>query len=474
MKYVSTRGQAPVLPFDEVLLTGLARDGGLYVPATWPKFSKSKIKSFCGLSYGELATQVMTPYIGSAIGKDIFAKIVSETYANFDHPAVAPLKQLGPNDWLLELFYGPTLAFKDYPLQLVGRLFDEVLGQKGRKITIVGATSGDTGSAAIEACKDREAIDIFIFHPSGRVSEVQRRQMTTVQSPNVHNIALDGTFDDCQDLVKSLFAHTTFRDRYNLSAVNSINWARIMAQIVYYFWAALKLGAPDRKVTFSIPTGNFGNVFAGYAAYCMGLTVDKFIVASNANDILTRYFETGDMTMSKVVPTISPSMDIQVSSNFERLLFEYYQRKGASVGKAIERFRRDGVVSFGKERWYAMRELFEGRRLDDKNTQDALAEFFHETGDLADPHTIIGIKAGREARSRVTSIENATSPIISLATAHPAKFPDAVEDATGQRPSLPARLADLFEREERMVTLPNDVAQVEKYIAHRLAVGKAT
>ena len=468
MKYVSTRGQAPVLPFDEVLLAGLARDGGLYVPETWPKFSKAEIKSLRGLSYGDLAIQVMTPYLGTAIGGDNFAKIVSDTYAAFDHPSVAPLKQLGPNDWLLELFHGPTLAFKDYPLQLVGRLFDDVLSRKGRKVTIVGATSGDTGSAAIEACRDRAAIEIFIFHPKGRVSEVQRRQMTTVQSANVHNIALEGTFDDCQDLVKALFAHAAFRERYNLSAVNSINWARIMAQIVYYFWAGLNLGAPDRKVIFSVPTGNFGNVFAGYAARRMGLPVEKFIVGSNANDILTRYFETGEMNMTDVVPTLSPSMDIQISSNFERLLFDYYQRDGASVARIMEQFRRDRRVSFGKARWRSMGNLFEGHRLGDNETQDALAALYNNTGELLDPHTVIGIKAGQAARASASSAALVTSPVVSLATAHPAKFPDAVEGATGQRPRLPARLADLFDREERMVSLNNNIDQVEQYIAGQL------
>ena len=346
-----------------MLLTGLARDGGLYVPETWPQFSRTDIKLLRGLSYSDLAIKVMTPYLGTAIEEGTFARIVSDTYAAFDHPAVAPLKQLAPNDWLLELFHGPTLAFKDYPLQLLGRLFDEVLSRRGRKVTIVGATSGDTGSAAIEACRDRDAIEIFIFHPKGRVSEVQRRQMTTVQSANVYNIALEGTFDDCQDLVKALFAHTAFRDRYNLSAVNSINWVRIMGQIVYYFWAALNLGAPDQKVTFSVPTGNFGNVFAGYAAHRMGLPVEKFIVGSNANDILTRYFETGEMTMADVVPTLSPSMDIQISSNFERLLFDYYKRDGASVMRVMEQFRLNRRMSFGKARWRRMGRLFEGRRL---------------------------------------------------------------------------------------------------------------
>lgn len=463
--YVSTRGQAPTLRFDEVLLTGLARDGGLYVPESWPKFSKAEIRSFRGLSYSDLAVRVMIPYLGNTISEVTFSKMISDTYAEFGHPAIAPLKQMGSNDWVLELFHGPTLAFKDYSLQLIGRLFDHILGQKGQKITIVAATSGDTGSAAIEACRDREAIEIFIFHPKGRVSDVQRRQMTTVHSPNVHNIALDGTFDDCQDMVKTLFANESFRDQYNLSAVNSINWARIMVQIVYYFWAALNLGAPDRKVSFSVPTGNFGNVFAGYAAHRMGLPIEKFIVASNSNDILTRFFETGEMQMAEVVQTLSPSMDIQISSNFERLLFEHYHRDGASVASAMMQFRSDGRVSFGKTRWKAMRRLFEGYQLGDNATRDAIAALYRETGKLIDPHSVIGIMAGRAAKAR-SSFE---SPIISLATAHPAKFPSAIRDATGHHPDLPSRLADLFERKERMVSLPNDITHVKSYITDRLA-----
>ncbi|MBF0374812.1 MAG: threonine synthase, partial [Alphaproteobacteria bacterium] len=331
MRYVSTRGHAPALAFDDVLLTGLARDGGLYVPETWPQFEPDAIRAMAGLSYEDLAVKVMLPFLGGTIPEDAFAELVSETCAAFGHEAVAPLRQLGRGDWLMELFHGPTLAFKDHALQLLGRLFDHVLCQRGQRVTIVGATSGDTGSAAIEACRDRASIDIVILHPKGRVSDVQRRQMTTVLSPNVHNVAIEGTFDDCQDLVKALFADLAFRDEMRLSAVNSINWARIMAQIVYYFAAATALGAPDRKLSFAVPTGNFGNVYAGYAARAMGLPIERFVVGSNSNDILTRFFESGAMTMGGVVPTLSPSMDIQVSSNFERLLFDLVGRDGAKV-----------------------------------------------------------------------------------------------------------------------------------------------
>ena len=425
MEYVSTRGQAPTLAFDDVLLTGLAVDGGLYVPAQWPKFSRSEIRDMRGLGYADLAFRIMHPYIGDAIGEDDFAQIVHDSYAGFDHRAVAPMKQLGGNRWLLELFHGPTLAFKDYPLQLVGRLFDHVLNKRGQSVTIIGATSGDTGSAAIEACRDRDAVEIFIFHPKGRVSEVQRRQMTTVMSANVHNIALDGTFDDCQDMVKNLFAEDGLRERFNLSAVNSINWARIMAQIVYYFYSSLSLGAPDRKVAFAVPTGNFGNVYAGFAARKMGLPIEHFIVGSNANDILTRYLNSGIMEMAPVNPTLSPSMDIQISSNFERLLFDYYHRNGPGVAKVMNRFRRIGSVNFGKTRWRNIQKSFSGFRVGDNATKSTIFEIFDTTGELVDPHTAIGIAAGGLAALA------ADCPIISMATAHPAKFPAAVEEATG-------------------------------------------
>ena len=458
MSYLSTRGQAPVLAFDDVLLAGLARDGGLYLPENWPTFSAADIRAMAGLPYAELAVRVMAPFLGGTITEADFAAIAAETYGVFGHPAVAPLKQLDRNEWLLELFHGPTLAFKDYALQLLGRLFDHVLSKRGERVMIVGATSGDTGSAAIEACRDRQAVDIVILHPHGRVSDVQRRQMTTVLSANVYNVAIKGTFDDCQDLVKALFNDQAFRDELHLSAVNSINWARIMAQIVYYFAAATALGAPDRAMTFAVPTGNFGNVYAGYGARRMGLPVEQFIVGSNRNDILTRFFESGAMSLGEVVPTISPSMDIQVSSNFERLLFDLHDRDGAVLAEMMAKFRSEGTLAVDPARWQAARALFDGYRLDDEQTRATIRETYQRTGELLDPHSAIGVAAGRAQR------RNPASPLIALATAHPAKFPAAVEAATGVHPALPERLADLFQREERYSVLPNDVAAVKDFV----------
>jgi threonine synthase len=460
LSYLSTRGQAPVLAFDDVLLAGLARDGGLYLPESWPQFSAADIRAMAGLPYAELAVRVMAPFLDGTIKEADFAALVTETYspAVFGHPAVAPLKQLGRNDWLMELFHGPTLAFKDYALQLLGRLFDHVLTRRGERVMIVGATSGDTGSAAIEACRDREAVDIVILHPHGRVSEVQRRQMTTVLSANVHNVAVEGTFDDCQDLVKALFNDQGFRDEMHLSAVNSINWARIMAQIVYYFAAATAVGAPDRAATFAVPTGNFGNVYAGYGARRMGLPIEQFVVGSNSNDILTRFFDSGAMTLGEVFPTISPSMDIQVSSNFERLLFDLHDRDGAALAEMMAAFRRDGTLKIDEARWKAARELFDGARLDDDQTRATIADTYHRTGELLDPHSAIGVAAGRARR------RNPASPLIALATAHPAKFPAAVEAATGVHPALPERLSDLFQRPERCIVLPNDTATVKDFV----------
>ncbi|MBW7850464.1 MAG: threonine synthase [Rhodospirillales bacterium] len=463
MTYVSTRGQAPVLAFDDVLLAGLARDGGLYVPQEWPRFSAAEIRALAGLPYAELATRVMLPFLDRTISEDDFAALVADSYAGFGHAAVAPLKQLDRGDWLLELFHGPTLAFKDYALQLLGRLFDHVLARRGARVTIVGATSGDTGSAAIEACRDRAAIDIVILHPKGRVSEVQRRQMTTVLSSNVHNVAVEGTFDDCQDLVKALFNDQPFRDEMALSAVNSINWARIMAQIVYYFAAGTALGAPERPVSFAVPTGNFGNVYAGYGARAMGLPVEQFVVGSNRNDILTRFFDSGEMALGEVMPTLSPSMDIQVSSNFERLLFDLYDRDGAALADVMARFRATGAMNVGAARWKKALELFDGFRLDDDGTQAVIRDVYRATGELLDPHSAVGVAAGRARRRR------ADIPMISLATAHPAKFPAAVEAATGIHPALPARLADLFERPERCDVLPNDVAVLKDYVKGKVA-----
>jgi threonine synthase len=456
MRYVSTRGEAPVLAFDDVLLAGLARDGGLYLPESWPEFSTAEQRALAKLDYPGLALEIIRPFVGGTIPDSDLKRLVAESYAGFDHAAVAPLKQLDSRTWLMELFHGPTLAFKDYPLQLVGRLFDQVLSERGERVTIVGATSGDTGSAAIEACRDRAQIEIFILHPLDRVSEVQRRQMTSVPAANVHNIALEGTFDDCQDQVKEMFGDAPFRDRMNLSAVNSINWARIMAQIVYYFYAGLALGAPDRPVGFSVPTGNFGNVFAGYAASRMGLPVARLIVGSNANDILTRFLETGTMSATGVLATLSPSMDIQVSSNFERLLYDLYDRDGAAVAAIMTEFRRTGSFTCEEARWAKARQLFAAHRLDDEGTLAEIKLRLAASGELLDPHSAIGTAAARAM--------GGDAPVVALATAHPAKFPDAVERASGRRPALPPRLADLFERPERFERLPNDLATLEAYI----------
>ena len=461
MRYVSTRGEAPVLEFEDVLLTGLARDGGLYLPDSWPVFSAPDLTSMAGLPYDELAGRVMMPFIGDALAEDDFARIVTDAYSGFDHAAVAPLVQLSDDEWLLELFHGPTLAFKDYPLQLLGRLFDHVLNRRGERLTIIGATSGDTGSAAIEACRDRDSMDIFILHPRGRVSEVQRRQMTTVDAANVHNIAIDGTFDDCQDLVKGMFNDISFRDALKLSAVNSINWARIMCQTVYYFAAALALGAPDRKVAFSVPTGNFGNVFAGYAAANMGLPVRQLVVATNRNDILARFFDSGEMSVRTVEPSLSPSMDIQVSSNFERLLFDLAGRDGAKVCDLIGRFRETGSMVVDPQKLTEHAALFDAGSLDDSGTLAAIAGMHRSSGMLLDPHTAVGLQVGRDIR------HDETVPMVTLATAHPSKFSDAVEQATGVRPALPPRLADLMERPERATEIANDLALVQDFVRAR-------
>jgi threonine synthase len=463
LKYVSTRGKAPVLPFDDVLLAGLADDGGLYVPATWPRFSRADIRALRGLPYSELVTRVMLPYVAGSVATNDFEKIVAEAYKGFDHIAVAPLKQIGADQWLLELFHGPTLSFKDYALQVVGRLFDHVLTKRGKRVTIVGATSGDTGSAAIHACADREAIEVFILHPKGRVSDVQRRQMTTVAASNVHNVAIEGTFDDCQDLVKSLFNDHAFRDAHQVAAVNSINWARIMVQISYYFAAAAALGAPERPFAFSVPTGNFGNVFSAYAARHMGLGIERLIVATNANDILARFLASGRMKMEAVAPTISPSMDIQISSNFERLLFDYYDRDGHSLAPVMEEFRDKGDVSVGDTRWRHISELFLGHRMDDEAIRAEIRHHYAATGEALDPHSAIGVAA---ARSLANKVNGAT--VVSVATAHPAKFPDAVEAAIGTRPAMPPSLAALFDKKELCQTLPNDAKLLKSYITHRL------
>ncbi|MDR3531840.1 MAG: threonine synthase [Rhodopila sp.] len=455
MRYISTRGQAPARDFADVLLAGLAEDGGLFMPEAWPHFSPADWRAMRGLPYADLAARVMQPFVGTSIPFDVLRTICRDAYAGFGHPAVAPLIQLETNLFTQELFHGPTLAFKDMAMQVLGRLFDYVLTQRDKRVTIVGATSGDTGSAAIEACAGRDRVDIMILHPHGRTSLVQRRQMTTVHADNVGNIAVEGTFDDCQDLVKAMFADTGFRNDVRLSAVNSINWARIAAQIPYYVAAALALGAPDREIAFSVPTGNFGNVLAAWAARRMGLPVARLMVGSNRNDILTRFLESNDMSMAPVEPSLSPSMDIQVSSNFERLLFELLDRDPEATSKTMLDFRRTGRMNVADPIWHRARGVFRGFRLDDAGTEAEIRRLHAACGYLADPHSAIGIAAARALPC------GGGVPMVAMATAHPAKFPDAMERATGHRPALPPRMADLFEREERFTVMPNDLGTIE-------------
>jgi threonine synthase len=462
VQYVSTRdARRPPerLGFEAVLLAGLARDGGLYVPESWPKLDTAALRTLRGRSYAEIAAAVMTPFLGGAIELAQFRRLVEAAYAKFEHPAVAPLKQLGSDLWLLELFHGPTLAFKDYALQLVGPLFDHVLSRRGERVTIVGATSGDTGSAAIEALRDRDSVDVFILYPEGRVSEVQRRQMTTVRSANVHALSIKGTFDDCQDLVKGMFADIQFRSAHNLSAVNSINFARVMAQTAYYVAAALALGAPERAVSFAVPTGNFGNVYAAHAARRMGLPIAELAIGTNQNDILTRFLNDGAMTIAGVEASFSPSMDIQVSSNFERLYHELKGGDGAAVAAAFKTFRATGTLPVSDAEWRCARELFSAARFDDTETLKEIDATRRATGELLDPHTAIAVATARRAR------RDKSVPIVALATAHPAKFPDAVERAVGIRPPLPPRMADLYDRPERIHALPNELSAVENFIA---------
>ena len=450
MQYVSTRGDAPDLGFADVLLAGLAGDGGLYVPTAWPAMPDLTGRT----EYADVAAAVMAPFVGDDLADGVLADLCRDAYATFRHPAVVPLVQIDDRQWLLELFHGPTLAFKDVALQLVGRLFDHVLAQRSQRVTIVGATSGDTGSAAIDGVKHCDNVDIVILYPAGRTSEVQRRQMTTVDSPNVHAIAIDGNFDDCQDLVKAMFGDHGFRDEMQLSAVNSINWARVMAQTVYYVTASRALAD---EPTFCVPTGNFGNVLAGWIAREMGAPVHDLIVASNANDILTRFITAGDMSARDVVPTISPSMDIQVSSNFERLLFEMNGRDGGITTEQLQRFRTGGRLDVEPDqRADFIDGTFRAGRYDDEQTLAEIGRVHVATGMLLDPHTATATAAARDF--------GGDRPIVSLATAHPAKFPDAVERATGVRPALPDHLADLFDRPERTDTLPNDLASVQAFV----------
>ena len=461
LRYISTRGGAEALAFDATVLAGLAPDGGLYLPETWPVLDWAAL---AGCDYAHLTAAVLAPFAAPAIDPQTLAAICTEAYRDFTHADVAPLRALKPGLWLLELFHGPTLAFKDFALQVLGRLFDHVLARKGRRITIVGATSGDTGSAAIEACRDRDAIEIFILYPHGRVSDVQRRQMTTVPSANVHTIAIEGTFDDCQALVKAMFNDRAFRDRHALSAVNSINWARIAAQIAYYAWAAVRLGMPQGGVVFAVPTGNFGNVFAAWAAGAMGLPVRKLVIGSNRNDILTRFFATGVMQTGPVFPTLSPSMDIQISSNFERYLFELFERDSAAVRAMMQAFAASGRFTVDAAHFARCRQTFAAASLDDAATSATIARVHRESGVLLDPHSAIGVAAAESALA-----DSAGAPVVAVATAHPAKFADAVRAATGLTPELPARLADLFARVERCTKLAANLAAVEGHIDRILA-----
>ncbi len=466
MRYISTRGEAPVLAFSDALLAGLARDGGLYVPDVFPPLNKTDIAHFAGQSYAQVAGKVIAPFVDAAFAPAVLQPMLEEAYASFRHPATTPLVQIAPNRFVLELFHGPTLAFKDVAMQLLGRMMDHVLIQRGERATIVGATSGDTGSAAIEAFRGRERTDVFILYPAGRVSEVQRRQMTSVPDANVHAIAIEGTFDDCQAHVKAMFNHHAFRDELRLAGVNSINWARIVAQVVYYFVAGAALGSPHRPLSFVVPTGNFGDVLAGYVAKRMGLPVDRLTIATNVNDILVRTLATGRYEVTGVHPSSSPSMDIQVSSNFERVLFDALDRDAGALRGLMASLNQSGAFAPSNEAMQAIRADFDAGRADEAQTAETIARVWRETGYLLDPHTAVAVSVAERAA------HDPRVPQIVLGTAHPAKFPDAVERACGVRPVLPPHLADLMERPERTPTLPNDLRAIETYIrAHARAAG---
>lgn len=466
MDYISTRGGAPALGFEDVTLTGLASDGGLYVPRHWPQMGESDIAALRGLSYVETAVRVMTPFVAGSLTEQELRDLCEAAYGRFSHAAVTPLKQLDHQHWVLELFHGPTLAFKDVALQLLGLFFERFLTDRDDHLTIVGATSGDTGSAAIDAVAGRAKIDIFMLHPDGRVSDVQRRQMTTVIAPNVHNIAIDGSFDDAQAMVKRIFADKDVTDKFTISAVNSINWARLMAQVVYYFYAAVRLGAPDRKVAFSVPTGNFGDVFAGYVAAQMGLPIEQLIVATNVNDILHRALSSGDYSTSTVTPTATPSMDIQVSSNFERLLFDAGGRDGAALAGQMRGFEAAKAMQLTNAQREGAAKLFTSARADSDQMMQALRWAYDAAGEMIDPHTAVGLSAARQVAL------DPSVPVVTLATAHPAKFRDAVERSTGVRPALPARIGSLFEREERYEKLPGTYEAVRDYVTAHATPGK--
>ncbi len=464
MKYVSTRGQAPVLEFEDVLLTGLASDGGLYLPETWPVLSQSEIRALRGRPYADVAEAVLSPLVGDAFAPAELRSMIDAAYGSFSHEAVVPLKQLSADTWLLELFHGPTLAFKDVAMQLLGRMMDAALTRRGERATVIGATSGDTGGAAIEAFRGREAVDIFILHPHGRVSEVQRRQMTTVPETNVHNIAVEGTFDDCQNMVKAMFGDTAFRRDMALAGVNSINWARIMAQAVYYFTSALALGGPDIPVRYVVPSGNFGDIFAGYVAKQMGLPVEQLVIATNVNDILARTVSTGRYEIAGVVETTSPSMDIQISSNFERLLFEVYGRNANHVRRLMSSLKQSGAFTIESAELAKLQKECGAGTANEAEVAAAITSTLEKTGELLDPHTAVGVHVAGHLADR------SAAPTVCLATAHAAKFPEAVKTLTGLEVPLPQRVLELYEKPERLEILPNDLAAVQAHIAGNTSV----
>ena len=458
MHYISTRGRAPVLPFDEVVLAGLASDGGLYVPETIPHISPATLSRWATLSYTELAVEVMHPFMGESFTREALTQMVNEAYGSFRHDSIAPITQLSQRHFVLELFHGPTLAFKDFALQLLGRILDELLTRRDQHAVVLGATSGDTGSAAIAGCAHSARMQSVILYPHGRVSDVQRRQMTTLGRANVHPLALDGTFDDCQDIVKTLFSDAAFRSEVQLVAVNSINWARILAQVVYYFYAAFALGAPARRVSFSVPTGNFGDIFAGYIALRMGLPIEKLIIATNRNDILTRCVQGGEYRMNGVHASLSPSMDIEISSNFERLLFDLHGRDGALIGEKMQQFRASKSLTLSASAHADLLQHFAAHTSDDAATLATITRIHSSCGYTLDPHSAVGVAASEAL------LPSLAGPVITLATAHPAKFPDAVVKATGIHPALPAHLADLMERDENITPIANDLDAVKTYV----------
>ena len=458
MRYLSTRGAAPALDFEEAMLAGLAEDGGLYLPESWPRIAEAEIAALAGLPYSEVAARILTPYLGDVYAPDALRAMTAAAYEGFAHPACAPLAQIGPNEWILELHRGRTLAFKDFAMQLVGRFFEASLKRRGRKATVIGATSGDTGSAAMEAFRGLDGVDVFILFPHGRVSEVQRRQMTTPAEANVHALAVEGSFDDCQALVKAMFADGSFRENMRLAAVNSINWARVAAQAVYYFTAAVSLGAPYRKVSFSVPTGNFGDIYAGWTAKRMGLPVERLVIATNENDILHRAMTTGRYEPGGVKRTSAPSMDIQVSSNFERALSDVYDRDGAAISALMGSLKQSGGFDIAPDALARLRAEFDSARVDEPSVAAEIKRVYEETGEVIDPHTAIGVAAGRAERG------DPAIPMVALGCAHAAKFPEAVAAATGLHPPLPPHMADLFDRPERMTVLPNSLEAVQSHM----------